>query len=72
MSPAGPAPMTATFLPLLGMRSGVQGFISSWSAMKRFTWRTATGASISPRRHFCSQKAGQTRPQIAAKGLRSR
>ena len=40
--------------------------------MKRLTSRMLIGSSISPRRHFCSQKAGQTRPQIRANGLRWR
>jgi hypothetical protein len=31
--------------------------------------RIATGASIAPRRHFVSQGAAQTRPQIDGKGF---
>ena len=72
VSPAGPAPITATF-PALAARGrvGCQGAVSA-SAMKRLIVRMATGWSMSPRRQRCSQKAGQTRPQMRAKGLRSR
>ena len=54
MSPAGPAPTTATFFLALALRvasvptgSGVQGCLYSVSVMNRLTERMAMGSSIS-------------------------
>ena len=75
--PAGPEPITATRLPLLGWTSKGTGAATPRSACSRRTsspwWRwlsrMAIASSTSSRRQCSSQGAGQTRPRMLGKGI---
>ena len=72
LRPEGPAPTTATFLPVLSARSGSGAALPearSWSATKRFRAQMLTASSTSlPRRQACSQGWSQIRPITPGKG----
>ena len=72
MSPAGPAPTTAT-RSFFGFSRNTGGAIfpvlTSQSEANRFRDEIAIGSSISPRLHVPSQGWTQTRPQTPARGI---
>ncbi len=77
VSDAGPAPMSATFLPFLAagaLGSEPRCFTSSrWSAATRFSRQMATGLpSTRVRRHAGSHGRSQVRPRMPGKTFDSR
>ena len=72
VSPPGPEPTTATFLPVAAMsRVGASMFASAQSATNRSSHPTATGSPFNPRMHLASHctSCGQTRPVVAGSAL---
>ena len=72
VSPAGPEPTTATFLPLdSGLWGAALTFSRYQSAANRSSRPMATGSPLMPRTHFASHWVswGQTRPDTAGRAL---
>ncbi len=70
-SPAGPAPITETFLPVAGSFSGIQESSSSRSASPaaRFNRQMETASSMDLRLQAPSQGAGQIRPKTEGSAI---
>ena len=70
-SPAGPEPITATFLPvrISGMRGVTQPSSQPLSMIAHSLFLIVTGGSITPSTQEPSQGAGQTRPVNSGKLL---
>ena len=68
--PAGPAPMTATFLPVAASTGGSSVEPSMESAAKRSRRPMETGSPLMPMTHLISHcfSWGQTRPQTEPRG----
>ncbi len=68
-SPAGPEPMTATFLPVrfAGGSATTQPSSQPWSMMATSMFLIVTGGSLMPSTHEPSHGAGQTRPVNSGK-----
>ncbi len=72
VNPAGPAPTTATFLPVdCGFSVTLTPLSLSQSATHLSNLPTLMGSPIFPKMHFCwhCSSCGQTRPQIAGRAF---